>query len=1163
MDSNCRTVVAVPTMLTSPESIDRLIETLEIHYLANRDPQLHFALLTDFCDAPEENQWGDKSLLRLAVAGVEMLNSKYQSDRRDIFFLFHRPRRWNGEEGLWMGYERKRGKLMQFNALLREKTTGSNFSEITGETDILSTVKYVITLDTDTQLPRDAARQLVSIMAHPLNRPVFDDEGGIVAEGYGILQPRVGVSLPSARRSLFVRLFAGDTGIDPYTREVSDVYQDLFQEGSFIGKGIYDVDAFERAVKGRFPENTILSHDLLESCFARSALVSDVEFYEGYPSRYNVDVDRRHRWIRGDWQIAQWLFSRVPSSDTGFIANPLSVLSQWKILDNLRRSLVPVAMMMFILGSWFLLPTSAAFALWLLFAMITLPGLLSSIVNLFNRPTDLPLAMHLRGVVGSLGRQLGQTGLTLTFLPYDAFISLDAIGRTMVRMLMTHKRRLEWRTSSDVEKKKPIDLSFFYVTMWIAPIMAVATVLFLIRMHPASLILTVPIPCLWLVAPFITWLISRPIKSATPGLTTDQLTFLNHTARKTWHFFETFVTQEENWLPPDNFQEVPSPTIASRTSPTNMGLAVLANLAARDLGYLSTGGLIHRTQDAITTMQSLERYQTHFYNWYDTRTLKPLIPLYVSSVDSGNLAGHLLTLASGLREVADEKIYTPQIFAGLRDTVGVLRELAQENTALNKLYSELIQAPSGMLAGFTLLKTTVDQAKIIAVDLESEKAEVRDWALTFKQNCEENLNDMLFLAPWLTLFTSDNSNWVDDDNGLPSVTVPLKKIMTQLDQAPTLREVSLFEQSICAVIETACRDLVSESSTFLQAKRKQLTELSLSLGEAGDRAHQRMLLLETLVVQIEGLAAMDFTFLFDKTRKLFCTGFSIADRRCDNSFYDLLVSEQARQLQQNIEQHAWDGEWYRRAWFDNGDPLDSSVNQECQIDSLPQSWSVISGAGDPSRSNQAMQSVDQRLVRRDAGLIQLFDPPFDKSLLNPGYIKGYIPGVRENGGQYTHGAIWTAMAFAIMGDSERAWELFDMLNPVHHGGTPEQIAVYKVEPYVVAADVYAIAPHTGRGGWTWYTGSAGWMYRLLLETLLGANPEGNQLRLAPHMPKAWKTSKIHYRYRQTVYHITITRLIADSTDDMSLSLDGQELSGKTIPLINDSQEHPVEMKIRQ
>ncbi|MGD0816743.1 MAG: glycosyl hydrolase family 65 protein, partial [Verrucomicrobiota bacterium] len=280
----------------------------------------------------------------------------------------------------------------------------------------------------------------------------------------------------------------------------------------------------------------------------------------------------------------------------------------------------------------------------------------------------------------------------------------------------------------------------------------------------------------------------------------------------------------------------------------------------------------------------------------------------------------------------------------------------------------------------------------------------------------------------------------------------------------------------------------------------------------------------------------------------------------DPAFAERCLAE-ARQLQQNIEQHAWDGQWYRRAYFDNGEPLGSQANPECQIDSLPQSWSVISGAGDPEHSSQAMESVDRRLVRRDAGLIQLFDPPFDKSALNPGYIKGYIPGVRENGGQYTHGAIWTAMAFALLGESERAWELFALLNPIHHGGTPQQIATYKVEPYVIAADVYAVAPHIGRGGWTWYTGSAGWMYRLLIETLLGVNLAGDQLRLTPRLPKSWTTCKIHYRYRQTVYHITITRLVAGSADADQLFLDGKEIAGQKVPLVDDRREHAVEFKV--
>ncbi len=284
----------------------------------------------------------------------------------------------------------------------------------------------------------------------------------------------------------------------------------------------------------------------------------------------------------------------------------------------------------------------------------------------------------------------------------------------------------------------------------------------------------------------------------------------------------------------------------------------------------------------------------------------------------------------------------------------------------------------------------------------------------------------------------------------------------------------------------------------------------------------------------------------------------IALMRSDAVFAEHCL-DQARELRKNIELHAWDGQWYRRAYFDNGQALGSQSNLECQIDSLPQSWAVISGAGDPDRARMAMAAVDQRLVRRDAGLIQLFDPPFDKSPLDPGYIKGYTPGVRENGGQYTHAAIWTAMAFAQMGDNERAWELFNLLNPVHHGDSPERIATYKVEPYVVAADVYGVAPHTGRGGWTWYTGSASWMYRLLIETLLGVNLEGDSLRLTPRMPDKWPGFTIHYRFRQTVYHIKIRRIAANSGEEIQLTLDGRNLPGNSVPLQDDHQDHFVEM----
>src|SRR5688572_13455239 len=649
-----RSLVVVPAMLTSAANIERLVEALEVRFLANRDDNLHYALLTDFQDADEENLPADEALALAAFHGIDALNRKYRSSER--FFLFHRPRRWNPGERRWMGYERKRGKLSQLNSCLRDGRT-DRFALVAGETKVLRGVKYVITLDTDTHHPRHAAPQLAGAMAHPLNR-------------YGRLQPRMAVSLPAAGQSRYAQLFGAEPGIDPYTRAVSDVYQDLFGEGSFIGKGIYDVDAFERSLEGRFPENRILSHDLLEGCYARAGLLSDVELYEEYPSRYAADVSRRHRWVRGDWQIAGWLLRRVPGAgaDRGGAShhrktqpNPLSWLSQWKIFDNLRRSLAPLALVALVFAGWSLA----------LLAIVLTPALLALLLELVRKPIDVPWRRHLAAASRSSARHMAQAAFTLACLPYEAFFSLDAILRTAGRMLFTHTRLLEWTASSELDGKSP------WRAMWIGPATAIAATLGLIAWNPVALAIAAPILLLWLASPAIAWWVSLPLGRREARLAPEQIAFLRTAARKTWGFFETFVGAEDHWLPPDNYQEHPVAVVAHRTSPTNMGLALLANLAAYDFGYLTAGALIERTDNALGTMRSLERHRGHFYNWYDTRSLKPLPPLYISSVDSGNLACHLLTLGPGLRALADAPVLAPQCFDDLREsppaTVGAAR----------------------------------------------------------------------------------------------------------------------------------------------------------------------------------------------------------------------------------------------------------------------------------------------------------------------------------------------------------------------------------------------------------------------------------------------------------------------------------------------------------
>src|SRR5687767_14115880 len=666
-----RTLVVVPAMLTSASHIERLVEALEVRFLANRDENLHYALLTDFQDADEEKLPADEALALAAFHGIDALNRKYRSSER--FFLFHRPRRWNPVERRWMGYERKRGKLSQLNSCLRDGRTdrfSTGFSLVAGETKVLRGVKYVITLDTDTQLPRGAARELAGAMAHPLNR-------------YGILHPRMAVSLPAARQSRYAQLFGAEPGIDPYTRTVSDVYQDLLGEGSFIGKGIYDVDAFERSLDGRFPENRILSHDLLEGCYARAGLLSDVELYEEYPSRYGADVSRRHRWIRGDWQIAGWLLRRVPMEDAGSFKNPLSWLSQWKIFDNLRRSLVPLALVALLFAGWTLA----------VLAIVLIPALLASVLEVLRKPVDAPWRGHFAAASRSSARHLAQSAFTLACLPYEALFSLDAILRTIGRMLFTRTRLLEWKASSELDGEPS------WRAMWIGPVTAIAAALWLGALNPVLL--------LWLASPAIAWWVSRPLGRREARLTPEQIAFLRATARKTWAFFETFVGEEDHWLPPDNFQEHPVAVVAHRTSPTNMGLALLANLSAYDFGYLGAGGLVERTVKAFQTMAALERHRGHFYNWYDTQSLRPLPPLYLSSVDSGNLAGHLLTLRPGLLALADASILAPRCFEGLLDTAA----LAGDTSLRAELELVCRSPPATVSAARSLLERWAVQAK--------------------------------------------------------------------------------------------------------------------------------------------------------------------------------------------------------------------------------------------------------------------------------------------------------------------------------------------------------------------------------------------------------------------------------------------------------------------
>ena len=746
------TLVVVPAMLTSTAAVDRLVEALEVRYLGNRDEYLHFALLTDFTDADRETLPDDEPLLCRARDGIDALNKKYCRQNGDTFLLFHRSRQWNPGEKTWMGHERKRGKLTEFNAFLKTGVTKA-FSSITGDTAAMrAAVRYVITLDSDTDLPRESARLLVAAMAHPLNAPRYNATTHTIAAGYGILQPRVGVKLNDAIQSPYSRLWASDSVIDPYTRAVSDLYQDVFGEGSYVGKGVYDVTAFERALGERFPNNHILSHDLLEGCYLRSALLSDVQLLEEYPWSYAADIRRRHRWIRGDWQLAGWLRRRVPAAGRREI-NPLSLLSQWKILDNLRRSLVPASLAALLVSSWFWLASPLPVTL-LVLGIIFIPGLFASAVDVLRKPADAALRQHIADSLGHLVRRMAQGVFRLTCLVFEASVSVDAIGRTAVRMLVMRRQLLEWDPSGAFDASLGSKLRDFYRSMAVSPIVAIAVLAGLALVRPEVLAAAVPVLILWLAAPAVAWWTSTPLAEAPTKLNSAQTGFLRTVARRNWAYFETFVTAEDHWLPPDNFQEQPRTVLGHRTSPTNIGLALLANLAAYDFGYLSAGRLLERTAQTFGTLAKLDRYEGHFYNWYDTQSLQPLRPMYVSSVDSGNLAGHLLTVRMGLLELAERPIAGRSTFAGIVDTLDVLIEVADEidRPPMRHLRTEVLAAcgadspdPAGMrefLERFAAAALVIEEG--IAVNA---KADVRSFAKLLSHQCDDALAELRFADP--------------------------------------------------------------------------------------------------------------------------------------------------------------------------------------------------------------------------------------------------------------------------------------------------------------------------------------------------------------------------------------------------------------------------------
>ncbi|MBX6315120.1 MAG: glycosyl transferase family 36, partial [Isosphaeraceae bacterium] len=885
-------------------------------------PRLRFALLTDFADAPSEQMPEDDEYLQDALQRVRELNAKYAAGGRDRFFLFHRRRVWNPVQGCWMGWERKRGKLAEFNRLLRGDR-GTSYAWISGDPGDLASVRFVITLDADTQLPRESAPRLVGTIAHPLNRPHFDPEQRRVVAGYGILQPRVSYHLMAATRSRFAAILASSAGIDPYATAVSDVYMDLFGIGSYTGKGIYDVDAFEAATGHTFPENHILSHDLIEGNFARCGLVSDIELFDDFPARYHAYARREHRWVRGDWQLLPWLGPKVPTP-AGPRPNPLPLLERWKLLDNLRRSLVPPALLVLLVLAWTVLPgspwlwTAAALAVpalplgqWLLGALIGC-GRSRSLARLREVPEVVPAT-------------LAQSALGVIFLAEQARLLVDAIARTLVRLCLSRRNLLEWETAATTERRLGTDHRSFWQTMWPASVLALGLGLLVLWVRPAAMGAAMPVLAAWFLSPVVAYWISQPRPLAERPLTEPERRALRRVARKTWHFFETFVGPEDHWLPPDNFQEDPDARVAHRTSPTNQGLLLLSTLAAHDLGYLGLRDLLGRLEATFDTLEGLERHQGHFFNWYDTKTLRPLPPLYISTVDSGNLLGSLLVLKQGLREkAAQPNLEISPSVSGLLDTLDLIAEaamalqpelapdaLAPLGQSLGALRRSLAEGPDhpvalgGWLARLDgMAQEVLGHVEALAGQLGRPLEALATWAERLASRIRGWREEVAVLAPWLAL--------------LPEIPIgPDAPAEAQARWSSLVEELALpggIERFV-ARTDSLLAELAALEGLLPESSRAPLRGLTEALRRSAAPEWRERL--RRLDERAGALAeAMDFRFLYRADRHLFAIGCNLALGRLDEASYDLLASEASLTSLLAVAR----GDAPRRHWLQLGRP---------------------------------------------------------------------------------------------------------------------------------------------------------------------------------------------------------------------------------------------------
>ncbi len=893
---DCQTAVVMPVIVGSVEEARLLLDRLAMHQLTNPDPLLRFVLLSDHKDAPIERAADDESVEKALVDGVQRLNEAYDGGGAAPFHLLHRPRQYNPGENCWMAWERKRGKLAQFNRFI---LTGEKaaFTLEEGETDALNKTRFVITLDADSVLPMGTANRLVGAMAHPLNQALIDPSCGCVVSGYTIIQPRIEISPECGPPSPFLRFYTGDTAIDIYSRAVSDIYQDLFGSAVFIGKGIYDVAAFEQTLADRIPENTLLSHDLFEGAHGRTALASDIVVYDGFPGAYWEYIWRWRRWVRGDWQLLPWLTPNAPGADNVRLPNRLTVLDRWKMVDNLRRSLIPIALVALAVAGWFVLPGNAW--LWTCLTILTPAAyLFTDFISGISRARR-------RSGVQSTFRQFashsGRWGLAVAFLLYEAVVSFDAIARTLWRLIVSRRQLLEWTSAAHTVVKFAGGRSHWNVwrEMWSAPTIAAAITIILVFINPAALPPAAPLLVLWFCSPEIALWISRPYAPKQERLNMGERAFLRQIARRTWCFFETFVGPEDNWLPPDNFQEEPHAKIGHRTSPTNIGMLFSSSLTAWDFGYLNSLDFALRIENGLNALDKLERYRGHFLNWYDTKLLTPLEPRYVSTVDSGNLAVCLVTLRKGSVEAADAPAFRAAQWDGLQDT---FESLADAVEAILKPCHD-----TALSSRMTIIKVKITAARKQPDSWSDVITElVGDIWPDFEQQIADaigspvalSLEHLHALNIWVERMGHDLSRmqW-GFENLLPWSGILESPPPDCLELAGSIKKKLPLSMTLGEAAENcaAAATLVRGHATNLKIDEKS-AEWCSSLVAMIERGAENQLdirnrLLKNAVRAGEFANQMDFTLLYDQEMRLFNIGYNVSSDRMDTHHYDLLATE--------------------------------------------------------------------------------------------------------------------------------------------------------------------------------------------------------------------------------------------------------------------------------